>query len=302
MFVQGRRFLSPFCRTVLGRSRCISDSSIHPPDSLYSHWQEPVSLRLLDSPSGLLIQPLAGACESETPRFTLRTPYTALGRSLPSQESVGLRLLVSPSGLLIQPFAGVGGSKTPRFTLQTPYTAFVMGEDMPTTYESHTTTTTSGPTGLAIRKEYVTSIPGIFKIVEMVVALITFICSIVFPPYKGDGWVEFVAMSALLTVGINFIFYLIGLRQQLPPFMLLVEFIVYCVFTVFFAIAAIVAAVSGHYHASIGATAFFAFAATAIFGVDTFFQFRAWKDGQTQMTTGRTTTTTTSTTETTAQY
>lgn len=55
-----------------------------------------------------------------------------------------------------------------------------------------------------------------------VVALITFICSIVFPPYKGDGWVEFVAMSALLTVGINFIFYLIGLRQQLPPFMLLV--------------------------------------------------------------------------------
>ncbi|KAK2188816.1 hypothetical protein NP493_122g00000 [Ridgeia piscesae] len=176
-----------------------------------------------------------------------------------------------------------------------------MGEDMPTTYESRTTTTTSGPSGLSIRREYITSVPGLFKIAEMVVCFITFICSVVYPRYKGDGWVEFVSMSALLTVGINFIFYLIGLRQQLPPFMLLVEFIVYCVFTVFFAIAAIVAAVSGSYHASIGATAFFAFAATAIFGVDTFFQFRAWQDGQTHMTTGATTTTTT-TSETTAQY
>ena len=55
-----------------------------------------------------------------------------------------------------------------------------------------------------------------------VVCFITFICSVVYPRYKGDGWVEFVSMSALLTVGINFIFYLIGLRQQLPPFMLLV--------------------------------------------------------------------------------
>lgn len=176
-----------------------------------------------------------------------------------------------------------------------------MGEDMPTTYESHTTTTTSGPSGLSIRREYVTSVPGLFKIAEMVISLITFICSIVYPRYKGDGWVEFVAMSALFAVGINFILYLIGLRHQLPPIMLLVEFIVYCVFTVFFAIAAIVAAVSGHYYASIGATAFFAFAATAVFGVDTFFQYRAWQDGQTHMTTGPTTTTT-STVETTAQY
>ncbi|KAI0220280.1 hypothetical protein LSAT2_028206 [Lamellibrachia satsuma] len=318
MFVQGRRFLSPFCRTVLGRSRCISDSSIHPPDSLYSHWQEPVSLRLLDSPSGLLIhfrnyrlliQPLAGACESETPRFTLRTPYTALGRSLPSQESVGLRLLVSPSGLLIQPFAGVGGSKTPRFTLQTPYTAFVhitsdsqswgktcrqrmshIRQPQPVGPLASPLEKSMSPVFLAYSRLLRWSSPSSRSFARS--------CS----PYKGDGWVEFVAMSALLTVGINFIFYLIGLRQQLPPFMLLVEFIVYCVFTVFFAIAAIVAAVSGHYHASIGATAFFAFAATAIFGVDTFFQFRAWKDGQTQMTTGHTTTTTTSTNETTAQY
>ena len=55
-----------------------------------------------------------------------------------------------------------------------------------------------------------------------VLCLITFICSIVFPPYKGDGWVEFVALSALLTIGINFIFYLIGLRHRMPGYMYLI--------------------------------------------------------------------------------
>ncbi len=37
---------------------------------------------------------------------------------------------------------------------------------------------------------------------------------------------------------------------------------------------------------------FFAFAATAVYAVDTFFQFRAWRTGQTEMVTTTTTTTT----------
>ncbi|KAI0242137.1 hypothetical protein LSAT2_014779, partial [Lamellibrachia satsuma] len=69
------------------------------------------------------MQPLKGVRESETPCFTLRTPYAALGRSLPWKESVSLRLLVSPSGLLIQPSVGVCESETPCFTFQTPYAA-----------------------------------------------------------------------------------------------------------------------------------------------------------------------------------
>ena len=110
-------------------------------DVNYSGFDFPGSLevlRFLVSPSGLLIQPLVGVCESETPCFTLQTPYTALGRSSwvwdslfhppdslysPWQESVSPSLLVSPSGLLIQPLVGVSESQTPCFTLQTPYTA-----------------------------------------------------------------------------------------------------------------------------------------------------------------------------------
>lgn len=172
--------------------------------------------------------------------------------------------------------------------------------DMPTSYETQTTTqtTSSGPSaGIGFHPEYIKTIPGILKVVEVVLSLVTFICAVI--PWWGSagGWVQFVSITAFITVLVWLIFYLIGLIHKIPPFRQLVEFIYYCVFTALFLIAAIVAAVKGGLAAAIGAAAFFAFAATAVFAVDTFFQFRAWRSGQTEMQMTSTTTTTTTTVE-----
>ncbi|KAK2143066.1 hypothetical protein LSH36_881g02022 [Paralvinella palmiformis] len=307
--------------------------------------------------------------------------------------------------------------------------------DLPTTYESHTTTTTSSSGTIGPRMDYIKTIPGILKIVEMVLEpylaqllhsphliregdlqvekgrqirvldllvficacvlfgggggawvrfvsmsafistliyfllhflniiarfgqinylivldVIVFICSVI-PWWPAEGWVGFVSMSALLTTLILFLLYLFGIMTRVPPWRvliiisfvliicssvrkwksgseaqaftqfvcivtfimaltslllhilviiarfpgpwLLIEFIYYCVFSVFYLIAAIVAASYAKYHSSIAACTFFAFAATAIYAVDTYFQFRAWRTGQAEMTTTQTSTTTT---------
>lgn len=167
--------------------------------------------------------------------------------------------------------------------------------DMPTTYETHaTTTTSSGPGTIGPRMDYIRTIPGILKIVEMVLDVIVFICSVI-PWWPPEGWIGFVSMSALLTTLIIFLLYLFGVIHRLPAWRVLLEFIYYCVFSVFYLIAAIVAASYAKYHSSIAACTFFAFAATAIYAVDTYFQFRAWRTGQAEMTTTQASTTTTTT-------
>lgn len=166
---------------------------------------------------------------------------------------------------------------------------------MPSTYTSSHTTTQSSPPEIRLRLDYIKTIPGILKIVEVVASIITFICASVVPwGYLGAGWVQFVSISAFITALIWFIFYLIGVIYRFPGPWILIEFIYYCVFTLFFLIAAIVSAARAHAAPSIGAAAFFAFVCTAVFAVDTFFQFRAWRTGQTEMTTTTTTTTHTS--------
>lgn len=168
--------------------------------------------------------------------------------------------------------------------------------DMPTTYETQQTTTTASPNGIGPHIEYLKTIPGILKIVEIVLSLIVVIC-IAVQFFPGDGWVWFVSMSAFITVLIWFILYFIGVYGRLPAWRGILEFIYYCIFTVFYLIAAIIAAARAGqgWGSGAGAAAFFAFAATAVFAVDTFFQFRAWRAGQTEMATSTSTTTTTTT-------
>lgn len=165
---------------------------------------------------------------------------------------------------------------------------------MPTTYETKTTTQSSSSIGLHL--DYIRTVPGILKIVEIVVSIIVIITSSVYYWFTlhGGGWVQFVSITATLCTAFLFLARLFNFHHRLLGPWLLIEFIYYCVFTLFYLIAAIVAAVKGAWHDSVAATAFFAFAATAVYAVDTFFQFRAYRTGQTEMTTTTTTTTTTS--------
>jgi glucan phosphoethanolaminetransferase (alkaline phosphatase superfamily) len=130
----------------------------------------------------------------------------------------------------------------------------------------------------------------------MVLSIVTFICSVI-PHWSGygGGWVSFVSMSAFFSVLVIFIFFLLNIHQRLHPVSYLIELIIYAVFTVFYLIAAIVCAARASWHGAIAAAAFFAFAATAVFAVDTFLQFKAWRSGENEMATTTTTTTTTTT-------
>jgi hypothetical protein len=140
--------------------------------------------------------------------------------------------------------------------------------------------------------DYIRTVPGIMKIVELVLCLLTFACSLggYWSGY-GGGWVEFVAMSCFITTLIWFIMHM--LFPSLPGILINRpwEFIIYVIMCVLFLISGIVAAARApNSLGAVGAAAFFAFAATVVYGVDIYFQFRDWRSGS------HTTTTTTVTT------
>lgn len=178
---------------------------------------------------------------------------------------------------------------------------------MATTYEQ-TTTVTSGPVD-EIRPDptYVRTIPGILKIVEILLDILVLICASIDNWYAiGGGWVQFVSASALITTVILFIFHFFHIISRIPGPIVFIEFIYYCVYVFLYLIAAIVAAVRAPYAGSIGAAAFFCFAALAVYAVDTFFLYRGWRVVQHPHTTSgtavSTATTTTTTYETRTQY
>ncbi|WAR11654.1 CKLF4-like protein [Mya arenaria] len=150
-------------------------------------------------------------------------------------------------------------------------------------------------------RNYPQSLHGILKIVEVVVDLVAFICACWFPYWSGHGgaWVQFVTISAFITTLILLVLHLFRIIYKLPGPWGLIELIYYGVYALLLLIAAIVAAARAGYHSSIGAAAFFTFAATALYVVDAFFQFRTWRGGATSHTqSSETHTTTTTTTET----
>lgn len=178
---------------------------------------------------------------------------------------------------------------------------------MATTYEHTTTTTASGPMD-DIRPDtgYIRTIPGILKIVEILLDILVLICASIEYWYSiGGGWVQFVAASALVTTLILFIFHFFNIISRLPGPWIFIEFIYYAVFILLYLIAAIVAAVRAPLAPAIGAACFFCFAALAVYAVDCFFMYRSYKTVQhshTSEATATTATTTTTTYETRTQY
>lgn len=174
---------------------------------------------------------------------------------------------------------------------------------MSTDYTIDSTQTTSTSQGIGLDKDYLRSIPGLLKIAEIVLVFVAFICASVdiwWGSY-GGGWVQFVTMSAFITTLVFFLFHLLRVIGRLPGPWILIEFIYYCVYTLMLLISFIVAAARAGYfyhNSSIIATAIFTFIATAVYAVDTFFQFKNWRSSR-EAPAGATTTTTTTATHTT---
>lgn len=106
----------------------------------------------------------------------------------------------------------------------------------------------------------------------MVTALLTFILAVSGGwGYHGGGWVAFVGISGLIQATTWFILHVLNV---IPDIMAnyFIEVIGYCVWTLFFFIAGIVAACQGYYYPVAGAASFFAFVGLIVFGADATFQ------------------------------
>lgn len=129
--------------------------------------------------------------------------------------------------------------------------------------------------------EYIKTPPGILKIIQIVTSLLTFILAVSGGwGQSGGGWVGFVGITGLVNATVWFVLHVLNV---IPDIMAnyFIEVIGYCVWTLFFFIAGIVAAVQGAHYPVAGAAAFFAFVGMAVFGADATIQLleirKIWK-------------------------
>lgn len=192
----------------------------------------------------------------------------------------------------------------------TDYSAPAPGQ-YSTTTETTTSASPSEPQQIGLDKDWLKSLPSYLKIAEMVLDLILFICASanIYFSNSGGGWVQFVAISALITTLLFFLFHLLKVIGRLPGPWHLIEFIYYIVYDVLILIAAIVAAAltgttNPNGNGAIIASALFGFVTLIVYCIDTFYMFRNWRAGNLGggASSHTTTTTTTSSYETRTQY
>ncbi|XP_064599249.1 uncharacterized protein LOC135465825 [Liolophura sinensis] len=163
---------------------------------------------------------------------------------------------------------------------------------------------------------YISTVPGLLKIIEAVLCLGGFISAII--PYAwtsiGGGWTQFVTITAFFGV-VGILIANMFLAEKLPPIFPLLVLIFYAVYDLFLLSAGILTAVragqlytafasiNSRYrvlvsfpYQSIAAAAFFVLAAFVVFVIDTILSFSAWRasSAQTQSSSTHTTATTTS--------
>uniref|UniRef100_T1JEB9 MARVEL domain-containing protein n=1 Tax=Strigamia maritima TaxID=126957 RepID=T1JEB9_STRMM len=154
---------------------------------------------------------------------------------------------------------------------------------------SHTTTTTTTSTRVVIAPcrfdpSYISTIPGILKLVVIILNFIGFIC-IMASGYAGSthprgSWFNFVAVTGFWVSGTLLFMYLFhGIeRLHMIPWLLL-EFVFCLVWTIFYLIGASLVAAWASASEAYGAAAFFGFVAMVVYGYDTFIKFRGWRSG-----------------------
>jgi hypothetical protein len=119
---------------------------------------------------------------------------------------------------------------------------------------------------------YIKTIPGILKILEMVPSLLTFILSMTFPwGITGGGWIGFASINGLIQ---SVIWGSLHFFTVVQPIManLYIELIMCCCLALFYFIAGIIAACQGYKSGVVAAACIFSFLCMVFFGVDSFLQ------------------------------
>ncbi|XP_053305124.1 CKLF-like MARVEL transmembrane domain-containing protein 4 [Spea bombifrons] len=145
-----------------------------------------------------------------------------------------------------------------------------------------------GLRGISCDLEYIRSPLGILKCIQVLLALLSFICIETIMecfPCEGLYFFEFVSCSAFVVTGVLLVIFALRLRDKVPPVNWdLVDLVNAGVSALFFFIASVTLASINHKSGSAIAAAIFGFLATIAYTAHAFLSLRRWRSGRTQNT------------------
>ncbi|KAK3576691.1 hypothetical protein CHS0354_024300 [Potamilus streckersoni] len=129
---------------------------------------------------------------------------------------------------------------------------------------------------------YLKTVPGAMKIIEMVLDILGFICALVDISWAGlgSGFVQWATMSGFIVTLIFFIFHAFNIFGRLPGFWELYEFVYLIIISVEIAVAAIVCAARASFGPSVIAACIFTAIASVMYIIDTVLAYRTWKEAR----------------------
>ncbi|XP_068975672.1 CKLF-like MARVEL transmembrane domain-containing protein 4 [Bombus flavifrons] len=151
-----------------------------------------------------------------------------------------------------------------------------------TTTTTVTTTSTTTLTSIRFDPSYIKTLPGMLKVAQVVLNLLGFICITVtsHSNFSRGAWFNTVAMGGFWFTGILLVFYLFHIVEKFSKIPWLKIELTFCVlWTIFYMLAASLAAGYAKYIEAFGAAAFFGFCAMVAYGYDAWLKFHASRSG-----------------------
>ncbi|XP_006613089.1 plasmolipin-like [Apis dorsata] len=150
-----------------------------------------------------------------------------------------------------------------------------------TTTTTVTTSTTTTQPNIRFDSSYIRTLPGILKIVQVILNLLGFICITVSSYHTSRGeWFNTVAMGGFWFTGILLVFYLFHIVEKFSKIpWLKIEFLFCIIWTAFYLLAASLAVDYAKYIEAYGVAAFFGYCAMVVYGYDAWLKFQAIKNG-----------------------
>lgn len=145
-----------------------------------------------------------------------------------------------------------------------------------------TTTTTTTQPSIRFDPSYIRTLPGLLKAVQVALNLLGFICITVsrYSNHSRGGWFNTVAMIGFWFTGILLVLYLFHIVEKFFKMPWLKIECIFCVtWTVFYLLAASLAADFARVSEAFAVAAFFGFCAMIAYGYDAWLKYNAVRSG-----------------------
>ncbi|XP_074142641.1 CKLF-like MARVEL transmembrane domain-containing protein 4 [Sminthopsis crassicaudata] len=173
------------------------------------------------------------------------------------------------------------GEELDGFEGEASSTSMISGASSPYQPTTEPVSQRRGLGGLRCHPDYLRRAPGRFKLAQVVLALIAFICIETImecSPCEGLYFFEFVSCSAFVITGVLLLMFSLNLHTRIPQINWNITDLVNTgLSTFFFFIASIVLAALNHKAGAEIAAVVFGFLATAVYAANTFLAVQKWR-------------------------